>query len=289
MKRIAFIGMGVMGRSMATNLLKAGYELTIYTRTASKAKEVIEHGAAWCDTIAQCVSSAEAVITMVGYPRDVEDIYFGQGGILSSAQRGAYLIDMTTTSPKLSRRIYEKAKELGMHALDAPVSGGDVGARNATLSIMAGGDTSDYHTCRPLLAAMGSQIVYEGPAGCGQHTKMANQIALAGAISGVCEALAYARNVGLDVQTMLDSVSHGAAGSWQMSNTAPRILQGDFQPGFFIKHYIKDMTIASEEAREVQLDLGVLKQVLEMYRQLDARQLGDLGTQALIKFYDSEF
>ncbi|MDD4796639.1 MAG: NAD(P)-dependent oxidoreductase [Eubacteriales bacterium] len=289
MQRIAMIGMGVMGRAMAANLLKAGYALRVYTRTAAKAQEVVSAGALWCDTIADCVADAQAVITIVGYPRDVEEVYFGPGGILCCARPGAYLIDMTTTSPKLSRRIAADAAERGLFALDAPVSGGDVGARNATLSIMVGGDAKDYHACRPLLAAMGSRIVYAGPAGCGQHTKMANQIALGGVMAGLCEALAYARGVGLDAQTMLDSVSHGAAGSWQMTNTAPRILKGDFEPGFFIKHYIKDMAIASEEAQAVQLDLGVLSQVLDMYRRLEQQQMGDLGTQALIKYYDTDF
>jgi 3-hydroxyisobutyrate dehydrogenase-like beta-hydroxyacid dehydrogenase len=194
---------------------------------------------------------------------------------------------MTTTSPKLSKRIYDTALEKGMFALDAPVSGGDTGARNATLSIMVGGDREVFETCHPILEAMGNNIIYEGPAGFGQHTKMANQIAIAGAISGVCEALAYGQRFGLDLQTMLDSISAGAAGSWQMSNMAPRMLKDDYAAGFYIKHFIKDMTIAVEEAEGVNLNLGILKDVLKMYKDLaDNKDLGDLGTQALIKYYE---
>ncbi len=287
MKKIGFIGVGVMGSSMVRNLMKKGYTVSIYTRTKSKALEVIQEGAVWCDTIAECVQGAEAVITIVGYPKDVEEVYFGSGGILESAAPGTYLIDMTTTSPKLSKRIYDTALEKGMFALDAPVSGGDTGARNATLSIMVGGDREVFETCHPILEAMGNNIIYEGPAGFGQHTKMANQIAIAGAISGVCEALAYGQRFGLDLQTMLDSISAGAAGSWQMSNMAPRMLKDDYAAGFYIKHFIKDMTIAVEEAEGVNLNLGILKDVLKMYKDLaDNKDLGDLGTQALIKYYE---
>ena len=193
---------------------------------------------------------------------------------------------MTTTSPKLATKIYEEAKEKNIFALDAPVSGGDIGAKNATLSIMVGGDSIAFEECKPIFQCLGTNIIYEGKAGNGQHTKMANQIALAGAIAGVCEAMTYAKKVGLDVETMLNSISKGAAGSWQMSNMAPRILKGDFEPGFFIKHYIKDMNIAADEAKDVSLDLNILNDVLEMYKGLEKNGLGDLGTQALIKFYE---
>ena len=220
MKKIGFIGIGVMGCAMASNLMKKGYELTVYTRTKQKAEVLLEKGAKWCDTAADCAKGQDAVITMVGFPNDVEEVYFGESGIFSAAEEGTYLIDMTTTSPKLSVKIYNAAKERKMHALDAPVSGGDTGAKNGTLSIMVGGDREAFDACHDIFAAMGTNIIYEGPAGCGQHTKMANQIALGGAISGVCEALAYAKAVGLDQQTMLDSISAGAAGSWQMTNMA---------------------------------------------------------------------
>lgn len=278
MKRIGFIGVGVMGKSMVRNLMKNGYPVSIYTRTRSKAVDVIEEGAIWYDSIAQCVRNSEVVITIVGYPKDVEEIYFGEKGILANAVSGTYLIDMTTTSPKLSKHIYDAAAKKNMFALDAPVSGGDTGARNATLSIMVGGDREAFDACYPIFQAMGTNIIYEGPAGFGQHTKMANQIAIAGALSGVCEALAYGKKFGLNLQTMLDSISAGAAGSWQMNNLAPRILKEDFAPGFYIKHFIKDMTIAVEEAEGVNLKLAILKDVLKMYKELaDNKGLEDLA------------
>ena len=284
--KIAFIGIGVMGKSMALNLMKKGFEVSVYTRTKSKAIELIENGVTWCDSIKECVSNKDAVITIVGYPKDVEEVYFGEYGIIENAKASAYLIDMTTTSPKLSKKIYEEASKKGLYALDAPVSGGDLGAKNGTLSIMVGGDKEAFEKCNNIFKAMGTNIIHEGPAGSGQHTKAANQIAIAGAISGVCEAISYARSNGLDVEKMLDSISKGAAGSWQMTNMAPRILEGDLNPGFFIKHYIKDMNIAAEEAANVNLDLGILNKVLSMYKELENEGLGDLGTHALIKYYE---
>ena len=285
MKTIGFIGVGVMGKSMVRNLMKAGFSVSIYTRTKSKVEDIISEGAVWCEDISSCAKDKDAVITIVGYPSDVEEVYFKKDGIIDSAKKGCCLIDMTTSDPGLSKRIYSKASECGLHALDAPVSGGDVGAKNGTLSIMVGGDKEIFEKCLPVFSVMGKNINYEGEAGNGQHTKMANQIALAGAISGVCEAMTYAKNVGLDVQTMLDSISSGAAGSWQMSNMAPRILNGDFNPGFFLKHYIKDLRIALEQAENSDIELGVTKLVFDMYEQLENENLGDLGTQALIKFY----
>lgn len=286
MKKIGFIGVGVMGKSMVLNLMRSGYEVYIYTRTKRKALEVIEKGAIWCDSIKDCVKDVQAVITMVGFPKDVEEVYFGDEGILNHAKSGSYVIDMTTTSPKLSKRIYETALKKGIFALDAPVSGGDVGAKKGTLSIMVGGDKEAFKKCYPIFKSLGTNIIYEGPAGSGQHTKMANQIALSGVIASVCEAITYAKSVGLDVQKMLDSIRTGAAGSWQMSNMAPRILKGDLEPGFFIKHFIKDMEIAKEEAQDVNLELKVLNKVLEMYKKLADQQLDELGTQALIKYYE---
>ena len=286
MKKIGFIGVGVMGKSMVRNLIKQGFEVSIYARTKAKVTDVLSDGALWCDTIAECAANRDAVITMVGYPKDVEEVYFGENAILANASQGCVLIDMTTTSPQLSIRIEAAAKEKGLKALDAPVSGGDVGAKNATLSIMVGGEKETFEQCLPIFQAMGTTILYEGKAGTGQHTKMANQIALGGAIAGVCEAMTYAKKVGLDLQTMLDSISQGAAGSWQMSNMAPRMLKGDFDPGFFVKHYIKDMNIAIEEATQVDLTMPVLQEVHDMYQALDDQGMGDLGTQALIKYYD---
>lgn len=286
MKKIGFIGVGVMGKSMVRNLMKKGYAVSIFSRTKEKVLDVIEEGAMWCEDIKACVKDQEAVMTIVGYPKDVEEVYFGDQGILANVKPGTYVIDMTTTSPELSVKIEEEASRKKVFALDAPVSGGDIGAQNATLSIMVGGDRSAFEACRELFECLGTNIIYEGKAGNGQHTKMANQIALAGVIAGVCEAMTYATSVGLDVQTMLDSISKGAAGSWQMTHMAPRILSGDFEPGFFIKHYIKDMNIAAYEGEKVSLSLEVLNQVLRMYKVLDQNNLGDLGTQALIKYYE---
>ena len=285
MKTIGFIGVGVMGRPMVKNLLKAGYEVAVYSRTRAKLADFLaETGVQWCDTPAACAAGRDAVITMVGYPQDVEQVYFGENGILSAAKPGAYLIDMTTTDPALSVRIAEQGGARGLHVLDAPVSGGDTGAKNGTLSIMVGGEEADCKACLPLLEAMGKQIVYEGPAGAGQHTKMANQIAIAGTIAGVCEALAYAERAGLDPDRLLASISKGAAGSWQMENLMPKMVRSDYAPGFFLKHFIKDMKIALAQPGT----LPVLERVCAMYGDLEAEGMGDLGTQALIRYYRGE-
>ena len=282
MQTIGFIGVGVMGRSMVKNLLKAGYEVAIYSRTKSKLTDFLaETGVQWCDTAADCAAGRDIVITMVGYPQDVEQVYFGENGIIDAARPGAYLIDMTTTDPRLSVRITEAGKARGLHVLDAPVSGGDTGAKNGTLSIMVGGEQADYEACLPVLQAMGTQIVYEGPAGAGQHTKMANQIAIAGTIAGVCEALTYAERAGLDPDKLLASISKGAAGSWQMENLMPKMVREDYAPGFFLKHFIKDMKIAQSQ----EGSLPILEKVCAMYGDLEAEGMGDLGTQALIRHY----
>lgn len=285
MKSIGFIGTGVMGCAMAENLMKNGFQLYVYTRTREKARPLTELGAHWCETAAQCAAGRQAVITMVGYPRDVEEIYFGSSGIIAAADRGTYLIDMTTSDPLLAQRIFAAAGERGLHALDAPVSGGDTGARAGTLSIMVGGEKADFDACGELFRAMGKTIIHEGAAGCGQHTKMANQIAIAGAIAGVCEAIAYGRDKGLDLQTMLNSIGSGAAGSFQMTYNGQKIINGDNSAGFFLKHFVKDMTIAASSAQADGLTLPVLEQVLSMYKKLEERGLGQAGTQALIEYY----
>ena len=286
MKKIGFIGVGIMGKSMVRNLRKAGYEVSIYTRTKAKVEDVIAEGARWCDTVAECAKGQDVVITIVGYPKDVEEVYFGESGIIANADKGTYLIDMTTTSPKLAVRIYEEAVKAGLYALDAPVTGGDTGAKAGTLTILAGGDKEVFDACLPVLEAMGKNINYEGKAGNGQHTKMCNQIAIAGALAGACEAMVYAKKVGLDVDVMLKSISTGAAGSAQMNNVASKALVNNFEPGFFLKHFIKDMSLADEEAKDVSAELTVLEDVLSMCRELEAEGMGDLGTQALIKHYN---
>ncbi|MEG1195422.1 MAG: NAD(P)-dependent oxidoreductase [Clostridia bacterium] len=286
--KIGFIGIGVMGESMAHHLMQHGHFVTVYTRTRSKAEALLAQGAKWAQSAGECAREQDAVITMVGFPKDVEEVYLSKGGILECAKSGAYLIDMTTTSPVLWQQIAQQAKGRGLHPLDAPVSGGDSGAKNATLSIMVGGEQADFDACLPLLACMGKNIVLSGGAGCGQHTKMANQIAIAGAIAGVCEAVRYGEACGLDTKNMLACISAGAAGSWQMSNNGVKMLAGDFAPGFFIKHFVKDMRIAAEEADSRAAALPVLDKVLAMYEEMLAENQGDLGTQALVQWYREE-
>ena len=285
MKKIGFIGVGIMGKSMVRNLRKAGYEVPIYPRTKAKAEDVIAEGAVWCDTAAECAKGRDVVITIVGYPKDVEEVYFGDNGIIANADPGTYVIDMTTTSPRLAVRIWEEAEKAGLHAVDAPVTGGDTGAKAGTLTILAGGKKEDFDACVPVFEAMGKNINYEGKAGNGQHTKMCNQIAIAGALAGACEAMVYAKNTGLNVDTMLKSISTGAAGSAQMNNVASKAAKDDYAPGFFLKHFIKDMGIADEEALAADTRLGVLEDVLGMAKKLESEGMGDLGTQALIKYY----
>lgn len=281
MKKIGFIGVGVMGKGMVLNLAKAGYDITIYTRTKSKVEDIISDKIKWAHNVADCIKDKDIVMTMVGFPKDVEEVYFGEKGIIENAKKGCILIDFTTSSPLLAAKIYQSAKEKDLASLDCPVSGGDIGAKNGTLSIMAGGDQNVFEQVKDVLATLGTNINFVGKAGNGQHTKMANQIALAGALAGVCEAIAYAKNVDLDAKTMLNCISSGAAGSWQMTNNGPKILEADYNPGFYIKHYLKDMKIAKESS---PIDLDVLNTVLKMFETLQDDE--DLGTQALIKYYE---
>jgi len=285
LKTIGFIGLGVMGKSMARHLLKAGYPLLVYTRTKEKAEDLLQEGAVWKETVADLAREADVVITMVGYPHDVEQVYFGEGGILENARPGTYVIDMTTSTPTLAKSIYEAAKQKGIHALDAPVSGGDIGAREGTLTIMVGGDEDVFLACKPILERLGTNIVRQGGAGAGQHTKMCNQIAIATNMIGVCEAMAYAKRAGLDPFKVLESIAKGAAGSWSLSNLAPRMLSGDFAPGFYVKHFIKDMKIALEEAERMNLPLPGLALAKQMYEELAQAGEENSGTQALYKRY----
>jgi 3-hydroxyisobutyrate dehydrogenase len=283
---IGFIGLGVMGGPMAGHLLDAGYPLVVHTRTRGKADDLVARGAVWADMPAVAAAQADVAITMVGYPRDVEEVYFGSHGIIAAAKTGAYLVDMTTSSPLLAARIAAAAAVAGLHALDAPVSGGDIGAREARLTIMVGGEAEDFSALEPLLRVMGANVVLQGGPGAGQHTKMANQIAIASGMVGVVEALTYARTAGLDTGRVLDSISAGAAGSWTLSNLAPRMLAGDFSPGFYVKHFIKDMTIAIDSAHVMGLELPGLEQAERMYERLRDLGLEDAGTQALYKLYE---
>ena len=287
-EKIGFIGTGVMGRSMAGHLLEAGHTITVHNRTPEKAESLLENGAAWADTPAEIARASDFVITIVGFPDDVESTYLGENGLVAHAEAGTRLIDMTTSCPRLAARIHEEGKQRGVGVLDAPVSGGDLGAREAKLSIMVGGDKEVFESCRFLFEIMGRNIVYQGPAGSGQHTKMANQVAIAGGMLGVCESLAYARKAGLDPESVLASISGGAAGSWSLSNLAPRILANDFDPGFYVKHFIKDMDIASASSKSMDLDAHGLELALELYRKLAKEGCADLGTQALYKIYDQQ-
>jgi 3-hydroxyisobutyrate dehydrogenase len=284
--RIGFVGLGVMGHSMAGHLLKAGYALHVFTRTRAKADDLVAAGATWHDSLAGLAKAADLVITIVGYPRDVEQCHLGPDGLVANCREGALLIDMTTSSPELAQRIHAAARARGIGSLDAPVSGGDVGAREARLSIMVGGDRADFDAALPVLQVMGKNIVHQGPAGSGQHTKMANQIAIATGMLGVCEALAYATKAGLDPQTVLQSIGGGAAGSWSLNNLGPRMIAGNFAPGFYVKHFIKDMGIAAAEAQRLHLDAPGLELARRQYAKLAELHGDDLGTQALYKLYE---
>jgi 3-hydroxyisobutyrate dehydrogenase len=285
---VGFIGMGVMGRSMASHLMAKGYQLSINTRTKAKAEELIAKGAKWCDSAKEVAQTSDVMITMVGFPSEVAEVYFGEEGILSHGKAGSYVIDMSTSEPTLAIQIYEEAKKRGLIALDAPVSGGDRGAKAATLSIMVGGDEEAFNAMRPVFEAMGTNIVYQGPAGSGQHTKMSNQIAIAAGMLAVTEALAYAKKAGLNPEKVLKSIESGAAGSWSLSNLGPRMLGGDFAPGFYVKHFVKDMQIAVHEAKKMELQADGLALALEKYQELVSRGGEDFGTQALFKLVMDE-
>ncbi len=282
---VGFIGIGVMGKSMVSHLMNGGYTANISTRTKAKADELLQKGAIWKDTTAEVAAASEIIITIVGYPKDVEEIYLGDQGIIAHARKGSLVIDMTTSSPTLATKIYEKAKEKGIDALDAPVSGGDIGARDARLSIMVGGDQEAFDRAQPLFELMGKNIVYQGRAGSGQHCKMANQIAIASTMMGVCESIRYAEKAGLQPETVLQSIEAGAAGSWSLSNLAPRMIKDDFEPGFFVKHFIKDMTIALQSCEHIGLDAVGLALAKSMYEQLAEAGQEDKGTQVLYTHY----
>ena len=283
---VGFIGLGVMGHSMAGHVLRGGFDVLVYNRSKEKTLDLLTQGAVWKDDIFSLAEKSDIVVTMVGYPKDVEEVYLGERGIVAAARPGAVLIDMTTSSPKLAERIAAAAAQKELFALDAPVSGGDKGAREATLSIMVGGEEAVFEDMLPLFQLMGKNIVLQGGPGSGQHTKMANQIAIASNMMGVCEALAYAKKSGLDTERVLSSISGGAAGSWSLSNLAPRILAGNFAPGFFVKHFIKDMRIALEEADRMGMDAPGLKQAFALYEELAAKGCENDGTQALFKLYE---
>lgn len=282
-KRIGWIGAGVMGRSMCGHLIESGCSVRVYNRSRDKAASLAERGAVVCDSPAEAAKGCDVVFTIVGFPKDVEEVYFGGNGVLAAAEPGAVIVDMTTSEPSLAVRIHEAASQRGLGALDAPVSGGDVGAREATLAIMVGGEEQVFERVLPLFERMGKNIRRMGGPGSGQHTKMSNQILIAGTMIGVVESLLYARRAGLALDPVIDVIGSGAAGSWSINNLGRRIAKGDFNPGFFIKHFIKDMGIALAEARSMRLALPGLALVQQFYLAAQAEGLEDLGTQGLYK------
>lgn len=280
--KIGWIGTGIMGASMAGHLQFAGHELFLFNRARDKAKPLIDRGGRWCATPAAVAVETELVFSMVGMPSDVEEVYLGAQGILSGEPKCRVVVDMTTSEPALAKRIAQAASKKGIASLDAPVSGGDVGARNATLAIMVGGERKVYDEILPLFQHMGKTIAYMGASGAGQHTKMCNQILIAGSMIGVCEALVYASKAGLDEQAVIDIVGKGAATSWCLNTLGPRIVQGDYKPGFYVEHFIKDMGIALREASAMGLALPGLALVHQLYVAVKAQGHGKSGTQALM-------
>jgi 3-hydroxyisobutyrate dehydrogenase len=279
---LGWIGTGIMGRSMCGHLLAAGHPVTIYSRTRSKAEALLSEGAAWAESPAAVAASADIVFTMVGVPADVREVYFGERGILATLRPNAVAVDMTTTEPSLAIEIAEAARARRARAVDAPVSGGDVGARNATLSIMVGGESDAVAVLQPYFERLGRNIVHQGGPGAGQHTKMCNQIVIAGTMIGVCESLVYGARAGLNLETMLASIRSGAAGCWTLENLAPRVLKRNFDPGFLVEHFIKDMGIALAEARRMNLALPGLALVHQLYVAVEAQGHGRKGTHALV-------
>lgn len=283
--RIGFIGLGVMGSSMAGHLMAAGYKVGVYTRTRPKAEGLIAKGATWFESPAALAAASTCVITMVGYPKDVDEIYFGPTGIIANAKAGCLLIDTTTSKPVLARRIATEAEARGLRALDAPVSGGDLGARNATLTIMVGGTKEAFEAAKPLFDVMGKTTILQGGPGSGQHTKMANQIAIGGSLAGTVEALTYAKAAGLDPTTVLSSIGAGSAGSWQLNNLGPKMIAGDFAPGFYAKHFLKDLGIALEASKEMGADLPLLEMVEGFFQRVCKEGWTEEGTQVLYRLY----
>ena len=283
--KLGFVGTGVMGRSMCSHLMKAGHEMSVYNRTKDKAKELVDSGATWCESPKQVAENSEIIFTIVGFPADVDQVYFNDDGILAGAKKGSIVVDMTTSEPTQAIKIATEAAKQGIEALDAPVSGGDVGAKNAALAIMAGGKKETFDKVLPLFQLMGDKekIAHMGPAGAGQHTKMCNQVLIAGTMIGVVESLVYGAKAGLDLNEVINVIGKGAAGCWSINNLGPRVTAGNFDPGFFIKHFVKDMGIALAEARAMKLSLPGLALAHQFYVAAMAQGWENLGTHALYK------
>jgi len=282
-KHIGWIGTGVMGKSMCAHILKAGYHVSVYNRTKEKAKDLIQMGAIWCLSPKEVAEKCDILFTIVGFPLDVEEVYLGENGVLKTIKENSIIVDMTTSEPSLAQKVYDEAKKLGVSSLDAPVSGGDVGAKNGTLAIMIGGDKEAYETVLPFFNLMGQNISYMGKEGAGQHTKMSNQILIASTMIGTIESLLYAYKAGNDLEKVIQVIGKGAAGCWSINNLGPRIAKGNFEPGFFIKHFVKDMGIALKEAKLMNLSLPGLALAYQFYMYAMALGLENLGSQGLFK------
>ena len=280
---VGWIGTGVMGKSMCGHILNAGYQIYVFNRTKDKAKDLIDMGANWCSNPKEVAEKSDIIFTIVGFPQDVEEVYFGDEGILESIKAESIIVDMTTSEPSLAQKIYSEAKKIGVSSLDAPVSGGDIGARNGKLAIMIGGDRETYEKVLPFFKLMGENISYMGKDGAGQHTKMSNQILIASTMIGTVESLLYAYKAGNDLDEVIQVIGKGAAGCWSINNLGPRIAKGNFEPGFFIKHFVKDMGIALKEARIMNLSLPGLALAYQFYMYAMALGLENLGSQGLYK------
>lgn len=285
-KRIGWIGTGVMGRSMCSHIIAAGYSVSVYNRTRQKAKSLEESGAQWCESPQEVAAASDIVFTIVGFPADVEEVYLGAKGVLKGAKHGSIVVDMTTSEPSLAQKIYAQAIHKGVASLDAPVSGGDVGAREGTLAIMTGGDKQTFDQVQPLFGIMGQNIAYLGEAGSGQHTKMCNQILIASTMIGVVESLLYGYKAGLDLDEVIDVIGKGAASSWSINNMGRRMVKRDFDPGFFIKHFVKDMGIGLAEAKRMNIAMPGLSLAHQFYVAAMAMGLENLGTQGLYKVFE---
>lgn len=287
MAKVGFIGLGVMGEPMCSHIMDKGDSLFVYTRTKSKAERLIQRGAEYLSTPKEIAMLSDIVFTIVGYPKDVEEVYLGRNGLIEGAKAGQIFCDMTTTKPSLEKKIYNELKKKNAKLVDAPVSGGDVGARNGTLSIMCGGDKEDVDSLMDYFEVLGKNITYMGPIGSGQHTKMSNQIVIAGTMAGVSEALVYGAKAGLDLERMVNCISKGAAGCWTLDNLAPRVINGNYNPGFMVDHFIKDMSIALEESEKMGLALPSLALTKQLYVAIQAQGMGKNGTQVLVKAIES--
>ena len=286
--KVGFIGTGVMCSSMVRHLLNADYDVNVFNRTKEKALPLVDEGATWQNSPAEVAENSDVIFTIVGYPTDVEEVYFGDKGIFEGLAEGKIVVDMTTSTPELAVRISEKAGEMKVKSLDAPVSGGDLGAKNGTLTVMVGGDEAAFETVRPLFDSFSGSLNLFGPAGSGQHTKMVNQIMVAGTMTGMTEMLVYAKAAGLKLEEVIKTVNGGAAQNWSLGNYAPRIITEDYSPGFFVKHFVKDLKIVLDEAAKMNLDLPATKQAYDLYEMLQDKGHGDDGTQALIKLWWNE-